>query len=62
MGMPNTAKRWTREEVQALPDDGNRYEDDRPEILAERIAWQPSQDGEPLEINLEEYFSEVWRE
>ena len=26
MGMPNTAKRWTREEVLALPDDGNRYE------------------------------------
>ena len=26
MGMPNIAKQWTREEVQALPDDGNRYE------------------------------------
>ena len=26
MGMPNLARRWTREEVLALPDDGNRYE------------------------------------
>ena len=26
MGMPNLAKMWTREEVLALPDDGNRYE------------------------------------
>src|SRR3990170_3555458 len=26
MGMPDLAKRWTREEVLALPDDGNRYE------------------------------------
>lgn len=26
MGMPDLLKRWTREEVLALPDDGNRYE------------------------------------
>jgi Uma2 family endonuclease len=26
MGMPELARRWTREEVLALPDDGNRYE------------------------------------
>ena len=26
MSMPNLARRWTREEVLALPDDGNRYE------------------------------------
>lgn len=26
MGMPDLARRWTREEVLALPDDGNRYE------------------------------------
>lgn len=26
MGMPDVIKRWTREEVLALPDDGNRYE------------------------------------
>jgi Uma2 family endonuclease len=26
MGMPALAHRWTREEVLALPDDGNRYE------------------------------------
>jgi Uma2 family endonuclease len=24
--MPDTVRRWTREEVLALPDDGNRYE------------------------------------
>lgn len=26
MGMPNAVRHWTREEVLALPDDGNRYE------------------------------------
>jgi Uma2 family endonuclease len=26
MGMPNTAERWTRDKVWALPDDGRRYE------------------------------------
>ncbi len=26
MGMPQTVRHWTREEVLALPDDGNRYE------------------------------------
>jgi len=26
MGMPDEVRRWTREEVLALPDDGNRYE------------------------------------
>jgi Uma2 family endonuclease len=26
MGMPDTARHWTREMVLALPDDGNRYE------------------------------------
>jgi Uma2 family endonuclease len=26
MGMPDTARHWTRETVLALPDDGNRYE------------------------------------
>jgi Uma2 family endonuclease len=26
MGMPDTAQKWTRERVLALPDDGNRYE------------------------------------
>ena len=26
MGMPDTAQKWTREMVLALPDDGNRYE------------------------------------
>ncbi len=26
MGMPNLAKTWTREQVLALPDDGNRNE------------------------------------
>ena len=26
MSMPSTARRWTADEVRALPDDGNRYE------------------------------------
>jgi hypothetical protein len=28
MVMPENIRRWTREEVLALPDDGNRYEED----------------------------------
>jgi Uma2 family endonuclease len=39
-----------------------RPEDERPEILAERIEWQPRPDRPPLVIDLEEYFREVWRE
>lgn len=33
--------------------------DDRPEILTERLVWQPEGAGEPLGIDLEEYFDEV---
>ncbi len=36
-----------------------RPEDDRPEILRERLAWQPARSAEPFEIDLPGYFSEV---
>lgn len=47
MGMPNLARRWTREEVLALPDDGNRYElidgellvTPSPRALHQRAVW-----------------------
>lgn len=47
MGMPNLARRWTREEVLALPDDGNRYElidgellvSPSPRALHQRAVW-----------------------
>ena len=39
-----------------------RPDDDRPEILTERIAWQPRQDVPALDLDLQEYFMEVWRE
>ena len=37
-------------------------DDDRPEILTDRIEWQPGSDLPPLEIDLPQYFREVWRE
>lgn len=37
MGMPDLARRWTREEVLALPDDGIRYE-----LLDGRLLVTPS--------------------
>ncbi len=36
--------------------------DDRPEILTGRLMWEPNPDLPPLEIDLPEYFREVWRE
>jgi len=35
-------------------------EDSRPEILVERIEWQPRPDLPPLVIELPGYFGEVW--
>jgi Uma2 family endonuclease len=48
MHMPDVAKRWTREEVLALPDDGNRYEQLDGELLVtpspagihQRAVWK----------------------
>jgi Uma2 family endonuclease len=47
MGMPDAVRRWTREEVLALPDDGNRYElidgellvSPAPRGLHQRAVW-----------------------
>ncbi len=39
-----------------------RPDDDRPEILTESLVWQPDPAAPPLEIDLPEYFSEVWAE
>ncbi len=36
-----------------------RPEDDRPEILRERLAWQPVGSTAPFEIDLSGYFAEV---
>ena len=50
MGMPNLAKMWTREEVLALPDDGNRYELVDGELLvsaAPRLIHQAAADAKP---------------
>jgi Uma2 family endonuclease len=35
---------------------------DRPEILAERLEWQPDLSRPPLVIELEEFFGRVWQE
>ena len=37
-------------------------EDERPEILTERIEWQPNATAPALDIDLAEYFGEVWGE
>lgn len=39
-----------------------RPEDERPEILGETIAWQPDGAPEPLTIDLQAYFADVWDE
>ncbi len=39
-----------------------RSDDVRPEILAERIEWQPDPSFAPLTIELGDYFREVWGE
>src|ERR1051326_1940110 len=39
-----------------------RPADDRPEILDERLTWQPSPEHPPLEIDLPALFREVWGE
>jgi len=36
--------------------------DERPEVLAVTLTWQPALSVAPLLIDLEEYFDEVWRE
>lgn len=36
--------------------------DERPEILAEQIEWQPDPNLAPLAIDLADYFREVWGE
>jgi Uma2 family endonuclease len=36
-----------------------RPEDDRPEILRDRLTWQPPSSKEPFEVDLLEFFSEV---
>jgi Uma2 family endonuclease len=37
-----------------------RPEDDRPEVLDERLVWHPAGAGEPLELDLPKFFEEVW--
>ena len=37
-------------------------DDDRPEILTDRIEWQPDRNRPPLVIDLPPFFREVWRE
>ncbi len=39
-----------------------RPADDRPEVLAERIEWQPEPAVEPLAFDLASFFREVWAE
>ena len=39
-----------------------RGHDTRPEICLVRAVWQPKPDVEPFQLNLSEYFAEVWGE
>jgi len=36
-----------------------RSRDERPEVLAEKLVWQPATATEPFELNLPEYFSRM---
>ncbi len=36
--------------------------DTRPEVCLDRAVWQPKPDIEPFELNLGEYFTEIWGE
>lgn len=36
-----------------------RPQDERPELVAERLAWRPASSGESLEIDLSEFFERV---
>ena len=39
-----------------------RPDDERPELLAETLVWQPPSEAEPLEIDLPRFFGEVMGE
>lgn len=51
-----TTHRMIRSSVRAIPDD------ERPEILTERIDWQPDPAEAALVIDLVAYFRDVWGE
>jgi hypothetical protein len=34
--------------------------DERPEIVDDRLTWQPDGATEPLEIDLPQLFTEIW--
>jgi Uma2 family endonuclease len=39
-----------------------RPDDERPELLAERLSWQPSTAAPPLELDLDAFFHQVWND
>ena len=39
-----------------------RPTDERPEVLTERLSWQPLPEHPPLLIDLNAYFADVWEE
>ncbi len=45
MAMPALARRWTREDIRALPEDGNRYELVAGELLVTPAPRMPHQDA-----------------
>jgi hypothetical protein len=47
------APTWSHEDVVGRPDD------ERPEILAERISWQPEGTAEPLTLELPPLFARI---
>lgn len=51
MSMPDTARRYTADEVLAFPDDGNRYELVHGELLVTPSPNQPHQ-GAPAELHV----------
>ena len=54
MGMPDTARRYTVDEVLAFPDDGNRYE-----LVDGQLLVMPSP-AQPHQIVLSDLHPHVW--
>ena len=59
MAMPAEQLQWTVEMLDALPDDGQRYELVDGELLAEHLEWQPAGMPEPLVLSIPESFEDA---
>ncbi len=57
--MPAEQVQWTVEMLDALPDDGQRYELVDGELLATHLEWQPAGMPEPFVLSISEFFEDA---